>query len=176
MAAKKTAVDKKQLEEKPIKKKRYTKSKPEDWLKGERLERLKQKIYEGLTDTQLAEYIGIGRTTFYQWVNENKQFEHLIKHAQDDLIKDLRNSLVMQAVGYKIHKQQVLQRTGQVVDYEEEVPRNVIATDKALRFFDKLYKMTQDAKVEETNKTDPLLDGYINNIETQIENTEDEEQ
>ena len=183
MAAKKTAVDKKQLETKTTKKAKEKKSltdkRIEMWLKPGppyyRRERLTKWGQDGVTKTEIAERMGISLDTLERWEKVNSELSELITYAREKIVERLRVSLVEQAVGYKIKKQVVVQRTGQVVTIEEDVPRNPNALNMALRFFDKVYKQVQDEKIETENKADPLLDGYIGNIEKQVEDTESED-
>ena len=62
-------------------------AKYETWQKEEKREEIKEQIIKrGRTKSELAEYMGINRSTFYLWLNEYEDFKQLIEEAEKERI------------------------------------------------------------------------------------------
>ncbi len=56
---------------------------------------------DGLTNEQIAENLGIGKTTFYKMIKEHSElFEHL-KKGKEVIDYEVENALLKRALGYK---------------------------------------------------------------------------
>lgn len=62
-------------------------AKYETWQKEEKREEIKEQIIKrGRTKSELAEYMGIDRSTFYLWINTHEDFKQLIEESEKERI------------------------------------------------------------------------------------------
>ena len=108
------------------------KGKHDDWIEGEGLKTICEWARYGLTDKQIIENIGIGRTTFYKWLREYPDFAEAIKKARIQTNIEIENSMIDLACGKKFVEEikSVLDpKTGQVIRIEKirkQIPPNAV--------------------------------------------------
>ena len=56
---------------------------------------------DGLTNIQIAQNLGIGKTTFYKMVNEHPELAELLKKGKEIVDYEVENALLKRALGYK---------------------------------------------------------------------------
>lgn len=56
---------------------------------------------DGLTDVQIANNLGISKTTFYKFKNEHPELSELLKKGKEDIDYQVENALLKRALGYK---------------------------------------------------------------------------
>ena len=56
---------------------------------------------DGLTDVQIANNLGISKTTFYKFKNEHSELSELLKKGKEDIDYQVENALLKRALGYK---------------------------------------------------------------------------
>lgn len=97
------------------------KPKLSDWITKENLSKIQSWAMDGLTNEQIAENIGIGRSTFYEWANKRSEIMDALKTTKDFCDLQVENALFRRALGYtvKLNKQRVT-KDGFVVDCIEE--------------------------------------------------------
>ena len=56
---------------------------------------------EGLSDMQIAEKLGISKTTFYKFKNEHSELSELLKKGKEVIDYEVENALLKRALGYE---------------------------------------------------------------------------
>ena len=56
---------------------------------------------EGLSDMQIAEKLGISKTTFYKFKNEHSELSELLKKGKEVVDYEVENALLKRALGYE---------------------------------------------------------------------------
>jgi hypothetical protein len=56
---------------------------------------------DGLTDEQIANNLGIGTATLYEYKNKYPEFAEAIKNGKDDIDIEVENALLKRALGYE---------------------------------------------------------------------------
>lgn len=83
------------------------KGKYQDWLSPEKLAQLQAWKRDGLTDNEIAENIGISRSTYYAWLNKHRDISDSIKKGQEQMIVNVENALYKRAIGYEYTEKKV---------------------------------------------------------------------
>ena len=108
------------------------KGKRDDWVEGEGLKAICEWASYGLTDKQISENMGIGRSTFYKWLKERPDLAEAIKKARIQTNIEIENSMIDLACGKKYVEEikTVLDpKTGQVIRIEKtrkQIPPNAV--------------------------------------------------
>ncbi len=55
---------------------------------------------DGLTDVQIAQNLGISKTTFYKFKNEYSELSELLKKGKEEIDYQVENALLKRALGY----------------------------------------------------------------------------
>lgn len=110
------------------------KGKYQEWLTKDGLLLLESFARDGLNDDQIAQKMGINRSTYYRWQVENKDIRDAIKRGKAPVDIAVENALYKSAIGFtkKVKKPVKLRQRGgaEVVEYVEEeiyVPPQVTA-------------------------------------------------
>ena len=69
----------------------------------------------GATDEELAEHLGVNRSTIYRWKNTHPEFCHAIKVGKGPADQRVVNSLYKKAVGYEVETEKVFQFGGKII-------------------------------------------------------------
>lgn len=56
---------------------------------------------DGLTDEQIANNIGIGKSTFYRWQEQFREFREALKRGKAPVDLEVENALLKRALGYE---------------------------------------------------------------------------
>jgi hypothetical protein len=76
-----------------------TRLKVSEWIRDEINQvKLKGWIRCGLSNDQLADNIGIDRSTFYRWKNDNKDFRDILKEDREYVLGSVVNVLYQKAL------------------------------------------------------------------------------
>ncbi len=100
--------------------------KKEFWLSEEGLIYLEGLARKGLTDEELAETMGIVRTTLWRWCNENETLATTIQRARAWQIHEVENAMYKCAMGYEYSEEQVT-KDGDVVLVTRYAPPSIEA-------------------------------------------------
>lgn len=73
-----------------------------DWLTDDGLILLEGWAREGLKDEDIADKIGISKSTFYKWKSENKEFSDALKRGKAPVDFKVENQTLKSALGYFI--------------------------------------------------------------------------
>ena len=77
------------------------KGKYEYWLTPEGLLKLEGWARDGLTDEQIAENMGISRSTLNEWKNKYSDISDTLKRGKEVIDRQVENALLKRALGYK---------------------------------------------------------------------------
>ena len=111
--------------------------KVEDWLQGDKRVLLQGWSRAGLFAHQICENMGIGRTTFYKWINTNADFANIIKNNKDVCDFDVENELYKNAHGMKVTvKEPVKLKT---IKYDKTTGKKISETEKVVLVEKEVY-------------------------------------
>ena len=102
----------------------------EYWLSEDGLTLLEGWARDGLTDEQLAEKIGIGVRTLYDWKGRYPQISQALKKGKEIVDIQVENALLKRALGYDFQEERV-ERSGKdgvkVVQTIKHIPPDTTA-------------------------------------------------
>lgn len=152
------------------------KSKADEWLEQDKLTLLEGWARDGLTDEQIANNIGISRSTLFEWRKNNQDISNALKKGKEVVDIEVENALFKKAIGYNVPVQKAFKvkdiiyengkkvRETERIEYAEEeihVPADTTAQIFWLknRKPDKWRDKVVDSENEEaiTNATDILV-------------------
>lgn len=137
-----------------------------EWLEPGNLLLLKDYARRGMTDKEIAKSIGIGRTTFYNWIKKSKEFEEAIKEGRKPVIVEVEDSFIRECTGYWVTE----------ITEKEDSKGNIttITSEKWIRpnvSSMMFYLKNKDPEHWTDRKTERILskvDLTINNIEDMV--------
>ena len=98
------------------------KSKADEWLEQDKLTLLEGWARNGLTDEQIANNIGISRSTLFEWRKNNQDISNALKKGKEIVDIEVENALLKRALGYTITlKEQKVDKDGYVHDLVKDV-------------------------------------------------------
>lgn len=71
-----------------------------EWLTEEGLIRLEGWARDGLTDEQIAENMGISRSTLHEWKNKYSDISNALKKGKEVVDRQVENALLKRALGF----------------------------------------------------------------------------
>lgn len=128
---------------------------------------------DGLTNEQIADNLGIGKTTFYRMIKEHSELLEHLKKGKEVIDYEVENALLKRALGYKYEEKTYKSIYNKELDmYTEKLTKRVtkqVAPDTtALIFWLKNRKPKQwrdkvdiegESNKETLNKLDEVLKG-----------------
>lgn len=128
---------------------------------------------DGLTNEQIADNLGIGKTTFYRMIKEHSELLEHLKKGKEVIDYEVENALLKRALGYKYEEKTYESIYNKELDmYTEKLTKRVtkqVAPDTtALIFWLKNRKPKQwrdkvdiegESNKETLNKLDEVLQG-----------------
>lgn len=128
---------------------------------------------DGLTNEQIAENLGIGKTTFYKMIKEHSELSEHLKKGKEVIDYEVENVLLKRALGYKYEEKTYESTYNKELDmYTERLTKRItkqVAPDTtALIFWLKNRKPKQwrdkvdiegESNKETLNKLDEVLKG-----------------
>lgn len=111
----------------------------------ENLEQIREWKKHGATDNQICDQLRIGKSTWYKYLAENREFSENLKSGVKDFVMELRGELARQAVKHTLEtKKSYVKKdleTGHSTQYTEitskEVDGNVAAAHLLLKNLDR---------------------------------------
>jgi hypothetical protein len=91
---------------------------------------------EGRVDNEMARILGIHRSTFYRWLQRNRELCDSLKEAKNSADQMVEAALFQRAVGYSTTEEKVFCYQGQVITHTmaRNYPPDVLACLQWLRF------------------------------------------
>lgn len=77
------------------------KGKYQEWLEPEGLLKLEGWARDGLTDEQIAENMGISRSTLNSWKDKYSDISDTLKRGKEVVDRQVENALLKRALGYR---------------------------------------------------------------------------
>lgn len=77
------------------------KGKYQEWLEPEGLLRIEGWARDGLTDEQIADNIGISRSTLNSWKDKYSDISDTLKRGKEVIDRQVENALLKRALGYE---------------------------------------------------------------------------
>lgn len=128
---------------------------------------------DGLTNEQIAENLGIGKTTFYKMIKEHSELSEHLKKGKEVIDYEVENALLKRALGYKYEEKTYESIYDKELDIHTErltkrVTKQVAPDTTALIFWLKNRKPKQwrdkvdiegESNKETLNKLDEVLKG-----------------
>lgn len=151
------------------------KSKADEWLEQDKLTLLEGWARDGLTDEQIANNIGISRSTLFEWRKNNQDISNALKKGKEVVDIEVENALLKKAIGYNVPIQKAFKvkdiiyengkkvRETERIEYAEEeihVPADTTAQIFWLKNRKKVQwrdKVEYEANTDELNKVKELL-------------------
>lgn len=151
------------------------KSKADEWLEQDKLTLLEGWARDGLTDEQIANNMGISRSTLFEWRKNHQDISNALKKGKEIVDIEVENALLKKALGYNVPVQKAfkvkeviyqdgkrLKETERIEYAEEEI--HIPADTTAQIFWLKNRRKTQwrdkveyEANTDELNKVKELL-------------------
>lgn len=151
------------------------KSKADEWLEQDKLTLLEGWARDGLTDEQIANNMGISRSTLFEWRKNHQDISNALKKGKEIVDIEVENALLKKALGYNVPVQKAfkvkeviyqdgkrLKETERIEYVEEEI--HIPADTTAQIFWLKNRRKTQwrdkveyEANTDELNKVKELL-------------------
>ena len=144
------------------------KSKADEWLKQDKLTLLEGWARDGLTDEQIANNIGISRSTLFEWRKNNQDIANALKKGKEVVDIEVENALLKKALGYNVPVQkafkvkEVIYQDGkrlketERIEYAEEEIHIPADTTAQIFWLKNRRKMQWRDKVEVETNTDEL--------------------
>lgn len=147
----------------------------EYWLTEDGLVLLEGWARDGLTDEQIAEKIGISRSTLSEWKKKFPDISDTLKKGKEIIDIKVENALLKRALGYEYDEQRIekSEKDGtKIIQTIKHVPPDVGAAAFWLknRMKEKWRdKPTIDTNAEIIGKLDEMIAGFKNGIKQEAE-------
>jgi len=139
-----------------------------DWICEENLLRLEAWARDGLTDEDIANNIGIVKSTFYEWKNKHRDFSNALKKGKEVADIIVENALYKRAIGYDYEEVKTITSADGVVMQKTITKKHVPADITAQIFWlknrkpniwrDKLdVESDEETKEQLKNITDAMM-------------------
>lgn len=99
-----------------------------DWLEPDKLLLVEAWARDGLSNEQIANNMGIGLTTFYEWQKKYPEFSGSIKRSKEVADIEVENALFKRAIGYSYTEE-----TKELVTDKETGERKLVVTKTVKR-------------------------------------------
>lgn len=137
------------------------------WLKDENLAKVTKWAKDGLFDCQIADKMGINKSTFYEWIKIYPEFSDAIKKGKEIADKEIVNALYKRALGYsykEIREEYVTDDNGVIRDKDGKSTKEVTVTHKSEppNTAALIYWLNNRRPDEWSNKSKLDVDGNIN--------------
>jgi len=113
------------------------KGKYEYWLTEDGLLLLAAWARDGLTDDQIAEKIGISRSTLYAWKLQYPDFSDSLKKGKEVVDVEVENALFKKTTGYNVELQKTFKV--KIVDYDPETGRKIREREELQTGIDEMH-------------------------------------
>lgn len=128
----------------------------------------------GLTNDQIAKNLGIGKTTFYKYVNEHKELLEHLKKGKEIIDFEVENALLKRALGYEYDETKTYieeDKEGNKKKKIEKTRKSMAPDITAQIFWLKNRKPTEwrDKQIVQEDNDMQEDDGFINALESRVD-------
>lgn len=109
------------------------KSKYEQWIEPEGLLKIEGWARDGLTEEQIAENMGIARSTLGEWKKKYPDISDTLKRGKDVIDRQVENSLLKRALGYEYEEVKRVYE-GETLK-EETITKKIVVPDTTAQIF-----------------------------------------
>lgn len=155
-------------------KRKAVKTSYKEWLSEEKLNQIKSWKGEGISHEQLAERIGINRTTLYSWISKYPEIAQVVKEGQERTVQYIENALMRKINGYTLRdtkRYKTTDKDGNVVERievtEKEVGPDTTAIIFALKTKDP-ERWNEKITMEHSGRVDSTVNHYANLTEDEL--------
>ncbi|KAA2278093.1 MULTISPECIES: helix-turn-helix domain-containing protein [unclassified Staphylococcus] len=145
-----------------------------EWLSDEKLNQIKSWKGEGISHEELANRIGINRTTLYSWIQRCPEIEDAIKQGQQRTVQYIENALMKKINGYTLRdtkRYKTTDKDGNIVERievtEKEVGPDTSAIIYALKVKDP-DRWNEKIRMEHSGRVDSTVNHYANLSEDEL--------
>ena len=145
-----------------------------EWLSDEKLNQIKSWKGEGISHEELANRIGINRTTLYSWIQRCPEIEDAIKQGQERTVQYIENALMKKINGYTLRdtkRYKTTDKDGNIVERievtEKEVGPDTSAIIYALKVKDP-DRWNEKIRMEHSGRVDSTVNHYANLSEEEL--------
>lgn len=113
------------------------KSKASEWLEPDKLLLLEAWARDGLTEEQIANNIGIDRTTLYRWKEKERNIYNALKKGKEVVDIEVENALLKKCFGYNVP----IKKTFKVknVDYDSQTGKKIREYEELVTGYDETH-------------------------------------
>lgn len=145
-----------------------------EWLSDEKLNQIKSWKGEGISHEELANRIGINRTTLYSWIQRCPEIKDAIKQGQERTVQYIENALMKKINGYTLRdtkRYKTTDKDGNIVERievtEKEVGPDTSAIIYALKVKDP-DRWNEKIRMEHSGRVDSTVNHYANLSEDEL--------
>lgn len=145
-----------------------------EWLSDEKLNQIKSWKGEGISNEELANRIGINRTTLYSWIQRCPEIKDAIKQGQERTVQYIENALMKKINGYTLRdtkRYKTTDKDGNVVERievtEKEIGPDTTAIIYALKVKDP-DRWNEKIRMEHSGRVDSTVNHYANLSEDEL--------
>lgn len=145
-----------------------------EWLSEEKLNQIKSWKGEGISHEELANRIGINRTTLYSWIQRCPEIKDAIKQGQERTVQYIENALMKKINGYTLRdtkRYKTTDKDGNIVERievtEKEVGPDTSAIIYALKVKDP-DRWNEKIRMEHSGRVDSTVNHYANLSEDEL--------
>lgn len=145
-----------------------------EWLSDEKLNQIKSWKGEGISHEELANRIGINRTTLYSWIQRCPEIKDAIKQGQQRTVQYIENALMKKINGYTLRdtkRYKTTDKDGNIVERievtEKEVGPDTSAIIYALKVKDP-DRWNEKIRMEHSGRVDSTVNHYANLSEDEL--------
>lgn len=120
-------------------------SKIDEWLEKDKLILLEGWARDGLTKEQIANNIGIGRTTLYEWEQKEPNIANTLKKGREVVDFEVENALLKSALSGNVTAQIFWLKNRKKNEWRE---RQEYSNDEELSKLDKLLEEQKNAYMD----------------------------
>ncbi len=107
------------------------------WLEEDNLTLLAGWARDGLTDEQIADNIGVGTSTLYEWKSKYPEISEALKKGKEIVDREVENALLKKAKGYTVE----LKKTFKVkrVEYDPDTGKKLCEREELVTGYDEAH-------------------------------------
>ena len=138
------------------------KGKYQEWLEPEGLLKIEGWARDGLTEEQIAENMGISRSTLSEWKNLYSDISDTLKRGKEVIDRQVENALLKRALGYEY--EEVSEKYELGILTERKVTKKQVVPDTTAQIFWLKNRKPSDWRDKPEGETEQGGITIVNNI------------